>query len=642
LSVLVDDIVVFPKEIFPEGVEASLSAAGLSIKGAHFGEVVKKGTETKTLTGVALTNREAQTRTVVLRLALAEDAEVTLAEAAQRLEAIVGTLQARDNWFRRDFHIGNEFASLLHHICGEVSLVEFAGWQVGENPDVTLSMVCDYAAYMTEEEASEVFKETEGRELIFELDQVGGSVDGLVRIVVTNKGTEHLRGLILAGECLDHPQDETADTTAAPAYDCVDLTLKGAAAKAEREGFPVVRHAELTAGWLTILNSEIAGVGHMTHKGVRRPEFRVFDPSEEAGDVQFKLRWRALGTLQWEETEVFKSVLVGDWQTVTWSKKLPRLTDPSFGNRRWEWGLQARVASGPGSIDLHRVRIAPTEIYLRCTAPGTTRVAEAVSTKSPGTITNDASVLGPAWANPGNVASSDDSYATISIFEGSEPTQRIKATNFGFGIPEDATITGIVVEVERKADKNKEGNVAGDLDAILIKAGVLQTDETGADDKADLISFWPTTDTIKSYGSSTDLWGNTWTPADINDKGFGFALRAYLQANTSKRTASVDYIGINVYYTEAADENRICFAGRSIEIASDGARRQDLKDDIWGVVVPEGFYPTALPSELDGRKTRYMLVPSQGDFVTLADNGDNPLLAQAFVRPGVLYAKGNG
>ena len=59
---------------------------------------------------------------------------------------------------------------------------------------------------------------------------------------------------------------------------------------------------------------------------------------------------------------------------------------------------------------------------------------------------------------------------------------------------------------------------------------------------------WPTTMTSAGYGGTSDLWGATWTPDDINASNFGVALSAH-DTSTTARTASVDYIQVTVTST---------------------------------------------------------------------------------------------
>jgi len=166
---------------------------------------------------------------------------------------------------------------------------------------------------------------------------------------------------------------------------------------------------------------------------------------------------------------------------------------------------------------------------------------------SPGTLAavNDTGTR-IAWSNPSNAASSDNSYATASGLisgAGSDTTHYLKATNFGFSIPGGATITGIKVEIERKATQNSD--LVKDNKIQLVKAGTIQSTNKAT------TTTWPTSDAVASYGGSSDLWSGSWTPSDINDSGFGVAIEAatknVVMSNTE--TASVDHIKITVYYT---------------------------------------------------------------------------------------------
>ncbi len=157
---------------------------------------------------------------------------------------------------------------------------------------------------------------------------------------------------------------------------------------------------------------------------------------------------------------------------------------------------------------------------------------------SPGTVVDDANVGFYAWTNPGNAVSSNDSYAVVNPGPALVITHYLKATNFGFSIPTGATINGILVEIERKTANYtyiKDNNVQ------IVKAdGTI-----GTTNKADTVNNWPISDTYKSYGSSSDLWGETWNDTKINDIDFGVVLSAYVYYDI----AYVDHIRITVYYT---------------------------------------------------------------------------------------------
>src|SRR5262245_6018406 len=155
--------------------------------------------------------------------------------------------------------------------------------------------------------------------------------------------------------------------------------------------------------------------------------------------------------------------------------------------------------------------------------------------KSPTTVTSTGA--GSAWINPGNATTSDNLTAFSVITTSS---QTLTATGFGFTIPAAAVIDGIVVEIEKDAP----GNPVTDGNVFIVKAGV----STGTNHANP--APWPMmVNTYVAYGSATDLWGTTWTPANINAAGFGVAL----SATGSIAVANVDHIRITVYYHVCGD-----------------------------------------------------------------------------------------
>jgi hypothetical protein len=134
-----------------------------------------------------------------------------------------------------------------------------------------------------------------------------------------------------------------------------------------------------------------------------------------------------------------------------------------------------------------------------------------------GTAADDTSVGTVAWTTPDNGKATDGIFTT---FVGASATSHyLKLTNFGFTIPSGATINGITASVLRKASG---ANVTKDSNLKLVNsAGTI-----GGTDKADTSTFYPTSLTAASYGSSSDLWGAAWTSADINNSNFGIALSA--------------------------------------------------------------------------------------------------------------------
>lgn len=148
-----------------------------------------------------------------------------------------------------------------------------------------------------------------------------------------------------------------------------------------------------------------------------------------------------------------------------------------------------------------------------------------------------------AWVNPGNVGADDgtESQITAATFDSPDISQILVASNFGFTIPSDATISGIVVEIDRRdfagaASDNRVQLAKGTAFANLV-----------GNNKADTALDWPGTSTVKSYGGTTDLWGATWTPTEINASSFAVFLS--VQADAANTDVGVDFIRVTVHYT---------------------------------------------------------------------------------------------
>lgn len=160
-----------------------------------------------------------------------------------------------------------------------------------------------------------------------------------------------------------------------------------------------------------------------------------------------------------------------------------------------------------------------------------------------GAETNSTTCL-VSWVNTSNVAGSDNSYVTANNGPNS-CTNYLVATNFGFSIPSDATITGIELGIERY----HAHCTIKDHDVHLVKGGSVNK----LDDKASNAT-WPLADAVATYGGSNDLWNESWTPSDINASNFGAALSAIETSGfvLGAPTIYVDNMTITVYYTESS------------------------------------------------------------------------------------------
>lgn len=156
-----------------------------------------------------------------------------------------------------------------------------------------------------------------------------------------------------------------------------------------------------------------------------------------------------------------------------------------------------------------------------------------------GTGASDSSFGTTAWSVPGNVTADDGSEA-VAAFGGN--TEYLKGTNLGLAIPSGDVIDGIEVRWERR---------------IIVGVGPITTirvrlvDETGTIGTTDRSSgdSWPNVVALQTEGSSTDLWGDTWSETDVEDVDFGFVVAASMPVGEA---AAVDYMQMKVHHSPAA------------------------------------------------------------------------------------------
>jgi len=228
----------------------------------------------------------------------------------------------------------------------------------------------------------------------------------------------------------------------------------------------------------------------------------------------------------------------------TWPSSTTGIADASYGGTSNLWGTTwtpEDINASNFGVALAATSVSDTRTlsvdYMRITV---TYTVPSAATGSPTSGANVTGVGTLVWTNPGNVVSDNNSYATAGAATGQ--TNYLEATGYGFAIPTDATISGITVVI-RRLGTTGGGNDVRDAVVSLIKAGTV----TG-DNKADTGTDWTTTETPITYGNDGDLWGTSWTPAQINASNFGVALSASLNG----KQASVDFIQVTVSYSTPA------------------------------------------------------------------------------------------
>ena len=171
------------------------------------------------------------------------------------------------------------------------------------------------------------------------------------------------------------------------------------------------------------------------------------------------------------------------------------------------------------------------------------------------------------WYNTSNALTSNNVDSTASataspISNYTGYTNYLTVNDFNAYIPSSATINGITVSVERK---NTFNGIADSLsvstDAVFLMYDVAGTATTIGTKKSSATT-WTSTDSVETFGSSSDLWGRSWTADEIMNANFGVALSAYLNYTYSVEgsgpasSTAVDAITVVIDYTDSAPARR--------------------------------------------------------------------------------------
>jgi hypothetical protein len=175
------------------------------------------------------------------------------------------------------------------------------------------------------------------------------------------------------------------------------------------------------------------------------------------------------------------------------------------------------------------------------------------------------------WQSTSNASSQNDSYSSLLYTDATnnlqsaplsvnpaDETNWLVSKNLDTNIPNDATIEGIKIYVDRYNSFTGDGTVTITDDAIyLTKNG---TDTVGNNKSVGTI--WPSTDTdtYATYGGVSDLWGTTWTASEINNDNFGVMIGPTIEfvglTGETGSSANVDHVYIEITYAGGSGTRR--------------------------------------------------------------------------------------
>lgn len=237
--------------------------------------------------------------------------------------------------------------------------------------------------------------------------------------------------------------------------------------------------------------------------------------------------------------------------------------------------------------------------------------------------------------NPLNILTDDNSFSeassVFSLF--SKQTEYLQAKDFDFSIPTGATICGIEVTVVKRAT-----NVLLNLAYITdYSVRIIKNNAFTPDDKADPSTEWSSTETYSSYGGINELWGTTWSPADINSDNFGISFSAEIHTTASLfPSARIDHISITVYYLDPT-----ILPAQSIQFhVANGAKNTAMLS--WKPTDMEEAASFAVERSVNGTKWEALNGTPQKNTISplLTFTDDRPLPGKSFYRLKKMGASG--
>lgn len=177
-----------------------------------------------------------------------------------------------------------------------------------------------------------------------------------------------------------------------------------------------------------------------------------------------------------------------------------------------------------------------------CTAAGGTADMCGASECLPDFSGANACLPPPVWSNLQAIQLEATSVAdTVQLVAISTPYHDVLLTDqFKLEVPDGAAVTGIVVEILKAGD-----TTIVDDSVRLMKGGV-----AGGAERAST-QTWATDLTWVTYGGPEDLWGETWTAADLNADDFGVAVSTLYTQTAGNSRAYVSQVRVTVYYSPA-------------------------------------------------------------------------------------------
>ncbi len=458
---------------------------------------------------------------------------------------------------------------------------------------------------------------------------VAGNHPGRVRIIVTDTSARDQHGLLWGVRSRRY----SSNSNAALFYEAESLTPLDAATVVTHTGASnghTMKHATLPGNaWCPVLSTDISILGPLIHQGSYRVWARCYSATTTPS---MRLLW-SVGDLSAPTTNDAVQLPGGaNWYLMNLGQI--RLDPSPVGVHRWTGVIQAYAGTQGDPLEIDCLYLQPLDESSGSVVAVQRDSSLGISVFAYGGLAIDNAAVGTRSWSPATIGNFNNNVVT-SQSTSVTTTHYLEATQFGFAIPTGATVSGIKLEIGRASTGT--GLSIADSVVKLVKAGSVV-----GSNRAATTTLWPTAGfRLKAYGGQTDLWGTTWTPAQINDGTFGCVLSAsFLGANL--RTAAVNTMLMTIYYTTSGGfdttPDAVVYASQSAEVRTEGVVREDSTGTAYGPAsAVYGDLPRLPPSGLEGRAVEVFVKPSMGNLDDEIDAELDGFTVQVKHRPSYLF-----
>jgi hypothetical protein len=457
-----------------------------------------------------------------------------------------------------------------------------------------------------------------------------GDYPSRVRIIVTDTSGNTQNSLVWGFRSRYY----SAAATAGLFYEAEAMTPIGGASAVTFSGASgghVVEQSSLPSGsWVSILSTTLtSGSAALTHQGSYRVWARVYT---DVTDMQLQFLW-AVGSLSVPATNDAVAIPGADAFYLV-DLGTVRLDAPAVGTSVWYGVIQAYAAAG-GAVCIDELFFQPLDeaagelVYTSALSPSTI----VTPAYAPSSVSNG-SGSSPAVEWTEDMTTGAMYVAPITPESGGNFSYPLVMDAIGYTIPTACTILGIEVAINMGGILTYPG--ASDQFVQLLKAGSAVGSNLATFEPVDAPTVpGQNVNATRIYGGPGNLWGTTWTPAQINATGFGVTFTAGASQDQAA-AMSVNTVRITVYYTYggfSVAEDAVVYADEATQLTTQGMFRTPGSSIYGPVAQVTGDLPRLPPSGIEDRPAQLFVKPSRGDLNTLPDSGLDTFTVQVVYRP---------